>query len=392
MNPFKFFVPTRLAVGAGCVGTLGSLLEKQGVKSCLIVTDRGVVKAGCVSRVLRSLDDTSIGYEIYDGVEQNPTEDNVGEALDAVSQNGFGAIVAVGGGSAIDTAKAAVALMIERCDIRELYTRDVVGQAPVTLVAVPTTAGTGSEMTRSAVITNKEARVKQTIRGDSLYPKMALVDPELTVSLPKSITASTGIDALTHAIEAYITKNAHALSDALAIEATRLIFGNLRKAVNDGSDIEARSNMCVASTLGGLTFSISGLGMVHAMAEPLGGRYNVPHGVANSVLLPYCLSFNCDAVSKKLAFLARVLGIYNDYDEADKRSVDMAAIAVVDAVQQLSADVGIPQRIQKAKLTKKEFSKLTNDALKNSCLPANPKKAGREDLKRIYAMVLDVDD
>jgi len=277
MNPFKFFVPTRLVVGAGCVGTLGSLLEKQGVKSCLILTDRGVVKAGCVSKVLRSLDDSSISYEIYDGVEQNPTEDNVGEALDAVSQNGFGAIVAVGGGSAIDTAKAAVALMIERCDIRELYTRDVVGHAPVTLVAVPTTAGTGSEMTRSAVITNKEARVKQTIRGDSLYPKMALVDPELTVSLPKSITASTGIDALTHAIEAYITKNAHALSDALAIEATRLIFGNLRKAVNDGSDIEARSNMCVASTLGGLTFSISGLGMVHAMAEPLGGRYNVPH-------------------------------------------------------------------------------------------------------------------
>lgn len=380
-----------MAIEAGCVSSLGTMLARQGVRSALIVTDSGVMKAGCVSKVLSSLENSGIGHEIYDGVEQNPSEENVKEALAMVSHNGFGAIIAVGGGSAIDTAKAVVALMIEKCDIRDLYSREVVGTAPITLVAIPTTAGTGSEVTRSAVITNKKARVKETIRGECLYPKIALVDPELTISLPRSITASTGMDALTHAIEAYTTRNAHALSDALAIEATRLIFENLRKAVSDGSDIDARSNMCVASTLAGMAFSISGLGMVHAMAEPLGGRFNVPHGVANSILLPYCLSYNCDAVSKKLAFIARVLGLRTDYDEGDSRSVERAAIAVVEAVRSLSADVGIPQRIQKVTVTKKELSDLVGDALRNSCLPANPKKASREDLKRTYAMVLDVE-
>lgn len=391
MIPFRFHVPTRLVVEAGCIGSLGTMLSKYGVTSALIVTDSGVVKAGCVVKVVASLDASGIRHEVYDGVEQNPTEENVEEAYAMVSQNGFGAVVAVGGGSAIDTAKAVVALMIEKCDIRELYTREVVGKAPITLVAVPTTAGTGSEVTRSAVITNKKARVKETIRGDCLYPKIALVDPELTVSLPKSITASTGMDALTHAIEAYTTRNAHALSDALAIEAARLIFGNLRKAVKDGSDIEARSNMCAASTMAGMAFSISGLGMVHAMAEPLGGKFNVPHGVANSVLLPYCLSYNCDAVSVKLAFLSKVLGLCSGYDEEDSESIEAAAVAVVEAVRKLSADVGIPHRIQKVKVTKKEFTDLVGDALKNSCLPANPKKASREDLKRTYALILDVE-
>jgi alcohol dehydrogenase class IV len=391
MNPFKFYVPTRLVIEVGCVSSLGTMLAKQGVKSALIVTDRGVMKAGCVSKVLSSLEDSGIGHEVYDGVEQNPSEENVKEALAMLSRNGYGTIVAVGGGSAIDTAKAVVAMIIEKVDIRDLYSREVVGKAPIILVAVPTTAGTGSEVTRSAVITNKEARVKETIRGECLYPKIALVDPELTISLPRSITASTGMDAFTHAIEAYTTLNAHALSDALAIEATRLIFANLRKAVSDGSDIEARSNMCVASTLAGMAFSISGLGMVHAMAEPLGGRFNVPHGVANSILLPYCLSYNCDAMSKKLAFLARVLGLRSSYDEEDSRSVEDAAVAVVEAVRKLSADVGIPHRIQKVTVTKMEFNDLVGDALKNSCLLANPKKASREDLKRTYAMVLDVE-
>jgi alcohol dehydrogenase class IV len=161
--------------------------------------------------------------------------------------------------------------------------------------------------------------------------------------------------------------------------------------VSDGSDIEARSNMCAASTLAGMAFSISGLGMVHAMAESLGGKFNVPHGVANSILLPYCLSYNCDAVSKKLAFLSRVLGFCSGYDEEDSRSVEAAAVAVVEAVRQLSADVGIPHRIQRLKATKKEFRDLVEDALRNSCLPANPKKADREDLRRTYALVLDVE-
>lgn len=390
MNPFRFYVPTRLVMEPGCVVSLGQMLSAQGVDSALVITDRGVMEAGCVSKALASLDRAGIGHEIYAGVEQNPTEENVSEGHEAVSLNGFGAIVAVGGGSVIDTAKAVVALMTECCEIRNLYSRDVVGKASVTLVAVPTTAGTGSEMTRSSVITNKEARVKETIRGECLYPKIALVDPELTVTLPKSITASTGMDALTHAIEAYTTKSAHPMSDALAVEAARLIFGNLRRAVDSGRDLQARTCMSAASTLAGMAFSISGLGMVHAMAEPLGGRFNIPHGVANSILLPHCLSFNCDAVLGKLAHLARTLGLSPLSGLSDREAIGEDARNVVEAVRRLSQDVGIPHRIDNLIVSKKEFEGLVDDSLRNSCLNANPKKVGRKDITRIYAEVLEV--
>ena len=390
MNPFRFYVPTRLVMEQGCVGSLGETLSKQEVDSALVITDRGVVEAGCVSKVLSSLEESGIGHVTYDGVEQNPTEENVKEAHETVSRNGFGVIVAVGGGSVIDTAKAVVALMTERCEIRELYSRDVVGTAPITLVALPTTAGTGSEVTRSSVITNKEARVKETIRGDCLYSKVALVDPELTITLPRSITASTGMDALTHAIEAYTTKNSHPLSDALAVEAARLIFENLGKAVRDGSNLEARTRMSTASTLAGMAFSVAGLGMVHAMAEPLGGRFNIPHGTANSILLPYCLNFNCDAILNKLAHLAKVLDLCSGYDVKDWKAVCGAAQAVVALVRRLSLDVGIPQRIEKLSLSKEEFSGLVKDALRNGCLSANPKKVQEKDIREIYAEVLKV--
>lgn len=390
MNPFRFYVPTRLVMEQGCVGSLGETLSKQEVDSALVVADRGVVEAGCVSKVLSSLEESGIGHVTYDGVEQNPTEENVKEAHETVSRNGFGAIVAVGGGSVIDTAKAVVALMTECCEIRELYSRDVVGTAPITLVAVPTTAGTGSEVTRSSVITNKEARVKETIRGECLYPKIALVDPELTITLPRSITASTGMDALTHAIEAYTTKNSHPLSDALAVEAARLIFRNLGKAVRDGSDLEARTCMSAASTLAGMAFSVSGLGMIHAMAEPLGGRFNIPHGTANSILLPYCLDFNCDTVLNKLAHLAKVLDLCSGYDIKDRKAACSAAQAIVELVRRLSLDVGIPQRIEKLSLSKEEFSDLVEDASRNSCLSANPKKVEKKDIREIYAEVLRV--
>ncbi|MCQ5375661.1 MAG: iron-containing alcohol dehydrogenase [Methanomassiliicoccales archaeon] len=388
MNPFKFHVPTKIIFQRCCAQSIGEILVKQGIHSSLIVTDGGVRRASCVRKVIDSLDDSNISYDVFDGVEQNPKEENVIEALEMLRSSSHESIIAVGGGSVIDTAKATLALMKECCDIHELYRREVTGAAPITLIAIPTTAGTGSEVTRSAVITDAKAKVKETIRGECLYPKIALVDPELTISLPKSITASTGMDALTHALEAYISKNAHVMSDALAIEATRLIFENLRTAVEDGHDIEARSCMSAASTLAGMAFSISGLGMVHAMAEPLGGRLNVPHGIANSVLLPYCLEFNCGAVMDKLARLGRILNI-NAVENCNS-SIEDAANSVVNAVRELSADVGIPHHLNHLEISQDEFEALVNDAMKNSCLPANPRKVGKSDLSRIYSTVLRV--
>ncbi|MDH7508840.1 MAG: iron-containing alcohol dehydrogenase, partial [Methanomassiliicoccales archaeon] len=377
MNSFRFHVPTRVIFEKGSAHSIGKILLAHGIHSAFIVTDKGVRKASCVTKVIGALDESGIVYDIYDGVEQNPKEENVIEALEALKASSHESIIAVGGGSVIDTAKATLALMKECCDIHELYHREVTGVAPITLIAIPTTAGTGSEVTRSAVITDTKAKVKETIRGECLYPKIALVDPELTISLPKSITASTGMDALTHALEAYTSRNAHSMSDALAVEAARLIFENLRTAVEDGNNIEARSCMSAASTLAGMAFSISGLGMVHAMAEPLGGRFNVPHGVANSVLLPYCLEFNCGAVMDKLARLARILNLHADGN--CNSSIEDDANSVVNAVRKLSADIGIPHHLNHFEISQDEFEILIDDAMKNSCLPANPKKVKKSE-------------
>lgn len=384
MNPFRFHVPTRIIFEVGAVHFLGEMLKDEGINAAMVITDKGVLGAGCLEPVFSSLDKYGIVHEIYDGVKQNPTERNVEEALAFLKSGSFDAILAVGGGSSLDTAKAVLALLKEGRNIRDLYQGVLRGKPPIPLIAVPTTAGTGSEVTWSAVITNEEARVKETIRGEYMYPKMAVVDPELTITLPEKITASTGMDALTHALEAFISKKAHALSDGLAMEAAYLIFNNLRNAVDNGQDIQARSAMSIASTLAGMAFSISGLGMVHGLAEPLGGRYNVPHGIANSILLPHCLSFNCDAVEEKLAILARLLGLDG------KRDFHEVSHSLVDEVIRLADDVGIPGKLD-ITLDEEEFNALVNDALKNSCLPANPKNVKREDIQAIYSRILHVE-
>jgi len=379
---FNFHVPTRIIFGQGRAASVGRILKARGLSSALIITDTGVVRAGCLKSVISSLEEHGILYGVYDGVEQNPTEENVEEALSIFTEGDNDAVLAVGGGSSLDTGKALVALLKERRDIRELYSGVLKGEAPVTLMAVPTTSGTGSEVTWSAVITNVERKVKETIRGEYMYPRYAVVDPELTLTLPKGITASTGMDALTHALEAYITRNAHPMSDALAMEAAFLIFGNLTKAVEDGQDIEARSAMSIASTLAGMAFSISGLGMVHGLAEPLGGRFNIPHGIANSVLLPYCLEFNRDAAREKLSVIARLIGVSRPgMDEAEQ-----AAVLVLE-VRRLSRQVGIPECLE-MRVDEKEVDALVEDALTNSCLPANPRSVGMEDIRRIYSTVV----
>lgn len=383
MNPFTFNVPTRIIFEPGAASRLGPILSSEGINSALLITDKGVLKAGCLVGVFESLDSSEIAHETYDGVEQNPTEDTVREALHILRDCGYECIVAVGGGSSIDTAKAVLATMKEGKDIRELYSGVLGGLAPLPLIAMPTTAGTGSEVTWSAVITDAERKVKETARGEYMYPWMAIVDPELTVSLPPHITASTGLDALTHAMEAFITKRAHAMSDALAMEASLLIFRNLREAVSNGMDLQARSAMSIASTLAGMAFSISGLGMVHGMAEPLGGRYNVPHGIANSILLPHCLEFNCDAVEDKLALMARLLDIDGEHSDHETSQF------LVEEVKRLSNDVGIPHRLD-VTVGQDEFEALVDDALKNSCLPANPKQVYREDIAGIYSRILKV--
>lgn len=383
MNPFTFNVPTRIIFESGSARRLGSLLSSEGINSALVITDKGVLKAGCLHGIFESMDSSEIVHETYDGVEQNPTEDTVREALHILRDCGYDCIVAVGGGSSIDTAKAVLATIKEGRDIRELYSGVLKGVAPLPLIAMPTTAGTGSEVTWSAVITDAERKVKETARGEYMYPWMAIVDPELTISLPPHITASTGLDALTHAMEAFITRGAHSMSDALAMEASLLVFRNLREAVRNGKNLTARSAMSIASTLAGLAFSISGLGIVHGMAEPLGGRYNVPHGIANSILLPHCLEFNCEAVEEKLALMARLLGIDGEH------SAHETSHFLVEEVAELSNDVGIPHRLE-VTVGQVEFEALVDDAFKNSCLPANPKPVSREDIAGIYSSILTV--
>ncbi len=385
MNPFRFSVPTEIIFESGSSLKAGDILRERGVDSALIITDKGVLAAGCLDNVFESLKGNGITFGVYDGVEQNPAEETVEEALRMLIARDYDSVIAVGGGSSLDTGKATIALLKEKREIGDLYSQVLRGDSPLPLMAIPTTAGTGSEVTWSAVITDTRRRVKETIRGEYMYPDYAIVDPELTLSLPKTITASTGMDALTHAIEAFITTRAHAMSDALAMEACLLIFNNLRDAVMEGDNIEARSAMSIASTLSGMAFSISGLGMVHGLAEPLGGRLNIPHGIANSVLLPYCLKFNQEAAKEKLATLSNLIG-----DNGSKMSIEEEAASLVSEVKRLSRDVGIPEKLEDVEVSKEEFDALVDDASVNSCLPGNPRSVSVEEIEAIYSEVLDL--
>lgn len=327
----------QLLKGPGAIKELPALVKAKGVSSVLVVTDKGLMGLHLLDSLFENLDKQNIKYVVYDGVQPNPSIENIEQARRLYLRNGCKGIIAFGGGSPMDCAKAAGArIMNPNKTVSQMRGELKIRHKLPPLFAVPTTAGTGSEATLAAVVTNMQTHEKYAINDPKLRPKYAVLDPELTVGLPKGITAATGMDALTHAVEAYIGLSGTPSTDNYAEMATKLIFENLETAYNDGSNLEARENMLVASFYAGMAFTRAYVGYVHAIAHNLGGLYGTPHGLANAVILPHVLDYFGSTAYYKLARLADIVGIAG-LDDTEK------AIKFTEAIRQMNMSMKIPE-------------------------------------------------
>jgi len=345
------------------------------------VTDRGVVEAGlldCVSGVLKK---ASIDFVVFDKIEPNPTMPSVHEGADLYKSEKCDSIIALGGGSPMDAAKAIGVKATHEGDIIQ-YTRR--GGKPVQditppLIAIPTTSGTGSEVTRFSVLTNPEEKIKMVIATPVITADVAIVDPALTRSMPPSITAFTGMDALTHAVESYISNKATTLTETLAIKAIELIGTNLRQAVANGENMEARSNMILASMMAGMAFANSSVGTVHAVAHALGGYFNIAHGVANALMLPYVMRYNLIACPEKFEDIAMALG------ENVNRLTEMeAALKSVESVEKLSGDIGVPKNLKQLGADPNRIEDLVSESEKQGAYNLSPRKPTRDATTQMF--------
>ena len=361
----RFSLPTDIRFGAGASQDLVAAHAGLGAR-VLVVTDPGVRGTGLVDRVLTPLTARGAVMTIFDGVSPNP-RDHECEAIAArIQETGSDVVVAIGGGSAIDAAKCAAALATNGGTARTWAAPTRLEHDPLPLIAVPTTAGTGSEVTRGAVLTDEAAQTKFTVKDARMAPCIALVDPELTHSVPRHVTAATGMDVLTHAIEAYTGRRATPITDALALRAIRLTMRHLRTAVTQGDDTSARDGMMAASLLAGMAFGNADVAAVHCLAEALGGRYDTPHGVANAVMLPHVMRYNLIAAADRHAEIAEAMGI-----DMRNETTEAAAAAGVQAVDALAGDVGIPPFRDLPGVQPADFAALAVSAEANGSTPSN---------------------
>lgn len=371
--------------GPGARKELPEVVKRLGKSKALIVTDAGLVKFGVAKMVTDVLDEAAIPYEIFSDVKPNPTVTNVKNGIEAYKKSGADFIIAIGGGSSIDTAKA-IGIVINNPEFSDIVSLE--GCAPtknksVPIVALPTTAGTAAETTINYVIIDEVNQKKMVCVDPNDIPAVAIVDAELMYSLPASLTAATGMDALTHAIEGYITKGAWALSDMFEIEAIRMISRNLPTAVAEPSNAVARDAMAVAQYVAGMAFSNVGLGLVHGMAHPLGSLFDIPHGVANALLLPTIMEWNMPACLDKYPAIAEAMGV-----DISGMTREEAAQAACDAVKALSIKVGIPQHLSEIGIKESDIDTLSEQAIADVCTPGNPRDVAIEDIKALYAKVL----
>ncbi len=372
VKTFSFMMRTRILYGTGSLQGLGSELQEMGVRRVLLLTDRGVRRAGVVDGIAETVESLGIDVTWFDEVEPNPRDSTVERAAGVAREVAAGGLVAVGGGSVIDAAKAAGILVTSGGRLRDYEGRGRVPRPIPPLVAVPTTAGTGSEVTFSSVITDTGRRYKFSINSPLATARLAVLDPALTVSMPAPITASTGMDALTHAIEALTSTKANPISNALSLSAIQLIAKHLATATRDGENLEARSGMLMGSLLAGMAFANADVAGVHCMAEALGGVYDTPHGVANSIFLPYVMEFNLPSSAEKLALVASAMG-----ETVTGLSVPEAAMRSVEAVRALSDDLDIP-RFGDLGIDPSGFDDLARLAAANGSAGSNPRPVSKE--------------
>ena len=366
--------------GAGAIQHIVDEVISRSFKKALVITDKDLIKFNVVEKVTALLDKAGLAYEIFDEVKANPSVDVIKKGVAKFKQSDADYLIAIGGGSPTDTSKA-IGIIINNPEFEDVLSLE--GVAPtknkcVPIIAVPTTAGTAAEVTINYVITDEANKRKFVCVDVHDIPVVAVVDPDMMSSMPKGLTAATGMDALTHAIEGYTTKAAWALTDAFHLEAIRLIAKHLRGAVENTK--EGREGMALGQYVAGMGFSNVGLGIVHSMAHPLSAYYDTPHGIANAVLLPYVLEFNAPATGEKFREIARAMGVKG----VDDMSQDEYRKAAIDAVKQLSKDVGIPEKLHMIGVKQEDLVALSQDALKDVCTGGNPRNCTAEEILEIY--------
>lgn len=377
-----YYVPSINIMGAGCLQELGPAISDLGFKKALVVTDKFLVSCGIAEKVTNILKEQNIEFIIYDEVLPNPTCEVVNNGLIELKRHECDFVVSIGGGSPQDTAKAVALLATNGGDIRTYEGVNVTKNKALPIVAVNTTAGTSSEVTINYVITDEERHVKMVMVDKNSLVTITVNDPELMVNKPAALTAATGMDALTHAIETLVTPGAYAVTDATALDAVKIIFEYLPRAVKNGHDIEAREQMVYAIFLGGIAFSNAGLGNVHAMAHQLGGVYNLPHGVCNAMLLPHVEEVNAKHVPEKFVAIAKVL----DYDVKGKSAEECAAY-VIERIKELSKEVGIPETLTELGVKDIDLDLLAENSMKDICAPGNPVEFTKEQIKELFSVI-----
>lgn len=379
-----FQLPTTVHFGSGVTATLAERIAALGVERVFVVTDPGVRAAGIVDRVLAPLVEDLVPVRIFDAVHPNPRDHECRAAADEALAFGAEVVVAIGGGSPIDAAKAVAALATNGGAVRDWEFPRRLDVAPLPLVAIPTTAGTGSEVTFYAVVTDTARHFKMSLLDVRLAPEIALVDPDLTLSLPPAITAATGMDALTHAVEAYTGKVASPVTDALALHAIRLIARHLRRAVGEGGDVDAREGMMMASLIAGMAFGNADVGAVHCLAEAIGGLYDTPHGVANSVFLPFVFALDAEAAPERHADVAEALGVARGSQPATTVAAEGAL-----ALRDLARAVGIPAMSALPGIDPVDFERVAAASARNVSNPSNCREMTEADylhlLRRAWA-------
>ena len=377
---YQLTLPKKIRFGVGALGTLANELSNWGTKTALVVTDAGVNKAGLIEPVKEQLSEAEVTVSVFTGAEPEPTLYRLDTIADEFRKKRFDILLGVGGGSSIDTAKGLSVLMTHGGKGVDYLGIDKVPGPCIPVVAIPTTAGTGSEATNIAIFGDTERQLKLAIVSPYIFPRLSLVDPTLSYGCPANVTAASGLDALVHAIECYTGKKANTFTDALALEAINLIAGSLRTAVADGSNEEARNHMSEAAMLGGIMIVNSGTTAVHALAYPLGARFHVPHGVANSLLLPYVMEHNFSSNLDKFAIIARTMG-----EETDGLSLREAAIRAIVAVKDLSGDVGVPQRLRDLDVPQEALEGMAVATMDVTRLMSNnPKELSLDDVRAIW--------
>ncbi len=377
-NYYLFRVPPLTIVGDGATAKLGEHMKKLKVKHSFIVTDKVIVKLGLLEQTLRSLKKMNIAYTIYDEVEPDPTDLMVYNGVNFYKQSQADCIIGFGGGSPIDAAKAIAVLVNNNLQLNSANIEENINDRPP-LVAVPTTAGTGTEVTDVTVITNTTTNVKMVIKHPLMVPDIALIDPNLTLNISPYITAATGIDVLTHAIEAYVARSSCTLARALSHRAIRLVMKYLPTAVGYGANIIARHKMAVACYMAGMAFSNAGLGLCHSMAHQLGATYKIPHGVANALLLPHIMRFNL------LVRLDRFVEIAHIIDERfEQLTKKEAALKGIDAIAQMISEIGLPTQLREIGAICEDFNMMAENALKDITIKTNPRSANIDDIIKIF--------